>query len=87
MAELAWLSAIYSRLFASARRQKGKPACLGMVWYGMVEVCEGAPVAVSGWVLAYRESRQYVPADSSGRVYIAEVDLIFCIFVCFLKQL
>jgi hypothetical protein len=22
-----------------------------MVWYGMVEVCEGAPVAVSGWVL------------------------------------
>ena len=24
----------------------------GMVWYGMVEVCEGAPVAVSGWVLA-----------------------------------
>ena len=25
-----------------------------MVWYGMVEVCEGAPVAVSGWVLADR---------------------------------
>ena len=24
---------------------------LCMVWYGMVEVCEGAPVAVSGWVL------------------------------------
>ena len=24
----------------------------GMVWYGMVEVCEYAPVAVSGWVLA-----------------------------------
>ena len=23
----------------------------GMVWYDMVEVCEGAPVAVSGWVL------------------------------------
>ena len=23
----------------------------GMVWYGMVEVCEGAPVTVSGWVL------------------------------------
>ena len=21
------------------------------LWYGMVEVCEGAPVAVSGWVL------------------------------------
>ena len=26
----------------------------GMVWYGMVEVCEGAPVAVSGWVLTDR---------------------------------
>ena len=25
--------------------------CSCMVWYGMVEVCEGAPVAVSGWVL------------------------------------
>ena len=25
-----------------------------MVWYGMVEVCEGAPVAVSGWVLTDR---------------------------------
>ena len=25
-----------------------------MVWYGMVEVCEGAPVAVSGWVLTGR---------------------------------
>ena len=24
---------------------------LCVVWYGMVEVCEGAPVAVSGWVL------------------------------------
>ena len=26
----------------------------GMVWYGMAEVCEGAPVAVSGWVLTIR---------------------------------
>ena len=25
-----------------------------MVWHGMVEVCEGAPVAVSGWVLTDR---------------------------------
>ena len=24
------------------------------IWYGMVEVCEGAPVAVSGWVLTDR---------------------------------
>ena len=23
-------------------------------WYGMVEVCEGAPVAVSGWVMSTR---------------------------------
>ena len=27
------------------------PTQVGMVWYGMVDVCEGAPVAVSGWVL------------------------------------
>ena len=26
----------------------------GMAWHGMVEVCEGAPVAVSGWVLTDR---------------------------------
>ena len=28
----------------------------GMIWYDMVEVCEfeGAPVAVSGWVLTSR---------------------------------
>ena len=25
-----------------------------MVWYGMVEVCEGVPVAVIGWVLTDR---------------------------------
>ena len=25
-----------------------------MAWHGMVEVCEGAPVAVSGWVLTDR---------------------------------
>ena len=25
-----------------------------MVWYGMVEVCEGAPMAVIGWVLTDR---------------------------------
>ena len=23
-----------------------------MAWHGVAEVCEGAPVAVSGWVLA-----------------------------------
>ena len=25
-----------------------------MAWHGMAEVCEGAPVAVGGWVLAHR---------------------------------
>ena len=27
---------------------------LHVAWYGVVEVCEGAPVAVSGWVLIDR---------------------------------
>ena len=26
-------------------------------WHGMVEVCEGAPVTVSGWVLTDRHDR------------------------------
>ena len=30
------------------------PSKFSEVWYGMVEVCEGAPVAVSGWVLTER---------------------------------
>ena len=29
----------------------GAPSQTSMVWYGMVEVCEGAPVTVCGWVL------------------------------------
>ena len=29
-------------------------AWYGMAWHGMVEVCEGAPLAVSGWVLTDR---------------------------------
>ena len=33
----------------------GRFKCVhGMVWHGMAEVCEGAPVAVSGWVLTDR---------------------------------
>ena len=27
-------------------------SCGGRVWHGTVEVCEGAPVAMGGWVLA-----------------------------------
>ena len=38
-----------------------------MVWYGMVEVCEGAPVAVSGWVLADRHDRRPCAASSLHR--------------------
>ena len=40
---------------APPRRRLVRP---GMVWYGMVEVCEGAPVAVSGWVLTDRHDRR-----------------------------
>ena len=32
----------------------------GMVWYGMVEVCEGAPVAMGGWVLTDRHDLAHV---------------------------
>ena len=39
-----------------------------MVWYGMVEVCEGAPVAVSGWVLTDRHDLAPCAANSLHRV-------------------
>ena len=40
-----------------------------MVWYGVVEVCEGAraPVAVSGWVLADRHDLRPCAASSLHR--------------------
>ena len=38
-----------------------------MVWYGMVEVCEGAPVAVSGWVLTDRHDLGLCAANSLHR--------------------
>ena len=38
-----------------------------MVWYGMVEVCEGAPVAVSGWVLTDRHDVRPCAASSLHR--------------------
>ena len=31
-----------------------------MAWHGMVEVCEGAPVAMGGWVLNDRPSIYYI---------------------------
>ena len=42
-----------------------------MVWYGMVEVCEGAPVAVSGWVLTDRHDLAPCAANSLHRVTIS----------------
>ena len=38
-----------------------------VVWCGMVEVCEGAPVAVSGWVLADRHDVRPCAASSLHR--------------------
>ena len=46
-------AACYSKLIA-----------LYMVWYGMVEVCRGAPVAVSGWVLTDRHDLAPCAANS-----------------------
>ena len=38
-----------------------------MAWHGMVEVCEGAPVAVSGWVLTDRHDVRPCAASSLHR--------------------
>ena len=38
-----------------------------MAWFGMVEVCEGAPVAVSGWVLTDRHDLGPCAANSLHR--------------------
>ena len=47
--------------------QARTPERAAMVWYGMVEVCEGAPVAVSGWVLADRHDLRPCAASSLHR--------------------
>ena len=47
-----------------------------MVWYGMVEVCEGAPVAVSGWVLADRHDLRPCAASSLHRGTISVSNII-----------
>ena len=39
----------------------------GMAWDGMVEVCEGTPVAVSGWVLTNRHDLGPCAASSLHR--------------------
>ena len=38
----------------------------GMAWHGMAEVCEGAPVAVSGWVLTDRHDLPVAPCAANG---------------------
>ena len=52
---------------------KGYPRGL---WYGMVEVCEGAPVAVSGWVLADRHDVRPCAASSLLRETISVSNII-----------
>ena len=42
-----------------------------MVWYGMVEVCEGAPVAVSGWALTDWHDLAPCAANSLHRATIS----------------
>ena len=47
-----------------------------MVWYGIVEVCEGAPVAVSGWVLTDRHDLRPCAAGSLHRETISVSNII-----------
>ena len=46
------------------------------VWHGMVEVCEGAPVAVSGWVLTDRHDVRPCAASSLLRVTMSVSNVI-----------
>ena len=49
-------------------------------WYGIVEVCEGAPVAVSGWVLTDRHDLAlWYGMVWYGMVWYGHVQLIVCI--------
>ena len=48
----------------------------GMVLYGMVEVCEGAPVAVSGWVLTDRHDLAPCAANSLHRETVSVNNVI-----------
>ena len=53
-----------------------KPYVSNVVWYGMVEVCEGAPVAVSGWVLTDRHDVRPCAASSLHRETISVSNVI-----------
>ena len=48
----------------------------GMAWHGMAEVCEGAPVAVSGWVLTDRHDPAPCAANSLHRETMSVNDMI-----------
>ena len=54
LARETWSCCSYARqLHARSCTRKALPhSTQKRAWHGMVEVCEGAPVAVSGWVLA-----------------------------------
>ena len=45
-------------------------------WYGMVEVCEGAPVAVSAWVLTDRHNLAPCAANSLHRATVSGNNII-----------
>ena len=47
-----------------------------MAWYGMVEVCEGAPVAVSSWVLTDRHDLAPCAANGLHRATISVSNII-----------
>ena len=47
-----------------------------IAWFDMVEVCEGAQVAVSGWVLTDRHDLAPCAANSLHRVTTSVNDVI-----------
>ena len=53
-----------------------------LVWYGMVEVCEGAPVAVSGRVLTDRHDlRCMCSSSASDRRKFMQVNRYICVTI------
>ena len=49
----------------------------GMVWYGMVEVCDGAPVAVGGWDLT--GMHDLVPCAANHLHRVNNQHFLFCL--------
>ena len=52
------------------------PGPCTMAWCGMVEICEGAPVAVSGWVLTDGHDLAPCAANSLHRGIMSVSDMI-----------